>query len=702
MARSSYNGQQQEDSFNLTSGFKSYVSKPEITALAPNFLVKGSKNVLIDYAARVISRNGYSLYRQANNGGGPIRSSYDWTTSTGKFFNLRSSDSKLEFDWNGTYNSLLTTLSTPFISFCQVLDFTEQTDVLLFVQSDSNMYRWSGGVSKVASSTATTLTKQGVMTGKTTIAFVAGTPGIVAPKITDSANGFVTAGFAVGDSLFVTGSTANSKTFTIGSVTAGTITLIMSNSLISESVGPSITIHNGEPTWKSARFFSSLSGRSLLYNGTPYTYTGGETTDTLTGLTAFPTVTAGDQVWQTVSTIALPSDITSGFPNFAPDMISSQLNQVVLGSTKSSMTFGSTNIDYTDFFLDSPRAPGDPFQIPLTSGPMTCMIPIDTMQNVTNIQSNFVFGSGRNVFDHLDFHMSNDNTYELARIVQYKISQSSGIYSPNAFVPVKNATAYISQEPALEVLGSIQSPDGSKNTPLSDLIKNDFDSYDFTNCHLAYWKRAIYIAMPAMGLVLIYDLQRSLWQPPQTIPVGCFSIINGWLYGHSSVTNETYKLFSGTTDNGVFISQVARFAYNNGGRRDRIKNMSQYWSDGYITASGTLNMNLNFGFDGIAGKKIMSISGGDTKITNPAQGSPLGDAPLGENPLGGSPFDPVSGLPGAGVPLVRFWQEDSMKGIDFTEFFIEYTMSTLGGQFALVAHGSNMFDTDTSPVSHKK
>ncbi len=702
MAKSSYNGQMQEDNFNLTSGFRGYVSKPEITALAPNFLVKGSKNVLIDYANRVISRNGYTLYRQANTGAGPIRGSFDWTTSTGKFFNLRSYDGKLEFDWNGTYNSLVTTLSTPFLDFCQVLDFTEQTDVLLFVQSNSNMYRWSGGVSKVASSTATTLTKQGVLTGKATIAFVAGTPGSVAPTITDSNSGFVTAGFAAGDSLFVTGSTANSKTFTIGSVTAGTITLIMSNSLTSEVAGPSITIHNGEPTWKSARFFSSVSGRSLLYNSVAYTYTGGETTDTLTGLTAFPTVTAGDAVWQTVSTIALPSAITSGFPNFAPDMIACQVNQVILASTNSGMIFGSQDIDYTNFTLTSPRLPGGPFQRPLTAGPATCIIPTDTVANVTNIQSNFVIGSGPNVFDILDFHMAQDNSAELVRIVQHKISQSSSIISKHAFSAIKNATAYISQEPALEALGSIESPDGSRNTPLSDLVKNDFDSYDFTNCHVRYWKRALYIALPAMGIVLIYDLQRSLWQPPQTIPVGRWSIINGQLYGHSSVTNETYKMFSGTNDNGVFISQVARFAYNNGGRRDRIKNMSSYWSDGYLTANALINMNTYFGFDGISGKKTMTISGGDTTITNPAQGSPLGDAPLGENPLGGSPFDPISGLPGANVPMLRFWQDDSMAGVDYNEHFVEYTMNVKDAQFALVAHGSNQFDAGTTPVSHKK
>jgi len=692
----------QEDSFAVTQGFQSYVSKPEITALSPNYLVKGSKNVLIDYAARVISRNGYKLYNQANTGSGAIKGSYDWNTSTGKFFNLRSYDKNLEFDWNGTYNNLVSNLTNPYLEFCQVNDSTEQTDVMLFVQGDQNYYRWSGGVSKVWKSTSTTLTKQGVLTAVTTIAFVAGTAGTVAPTITDSANNFLNAGFAAGDTLYVTGSTANSFQFTIGSVTAGTITLVMSNVLTSEAAGQTITIHNGEPTWKASRFFASVTGRAIMYKGIAYTYTGGETTDTLTGLTAFPTVAVGDAVWQQVVKTALPSAILSAYPNFAPDLINCQLNQIILASTKSSVICGSSATDYTNYTLTSPRAPADPFQAVLTSGPAKCIIPIDTMKNVFNIQSSFVIGSGNSVFDSMDFHMDSTNAYELVRMVMYRVSQSSGIASKSAYCSVKEATAYISKEPALDTLGNVEAPDGKKNTPLSDLIKNDFDGYDFTGSHIVYWKRAIYISVPTAGIVLIYDLQRSLWQPPQTIPVGRFSIINGWLYGHSSITNETYQLFVGTTDNGNFIPQAVRFAYNNGGRRDRIKSMTGYWSDGYITPNGILNMNMNFGFDGISGKKTMTISGGDKTIINPVDGSPLGDAPLGENPLGGSPFDPISGLPGAGVPLVRFWQDDSMKSVDFVEHFVEYTMNTLGGQFALVAHGSNMFDAQTAPISHKK
>lgn len=694
--------QEVEENFGLTQLFQSYVNKPEITALSPAFLVSGSQNVLVDYAQRVISRNGYQLYRQANTSAGGIKGSYEWDTSTGDQFSLRSYDHTLEFDWNSTYNTLLTGIRSPNIEFAKVLDYAEQQDVLLFVLGESSIRRWSGGASKVASSTGTTLKKAGVMTAVSTIAFVAGVPGTSLPTITDSANGFVTAGFAAGDTLSVTGSSGNSSNFTVSAVAAGVLTLSINDTLVSEVAGPSITMYNQTgPTWKSARFFSTISGRAITYLGTSYTYSGGETTDTLTGLTAFPAVTAGAVVWQTPDTIALPAAITTPFPTFYPDLIAVQLNMVFLASTKSQMVMFSKNNDYTNFTVTNPRASGDGGQQPLTSGRATCIVPIDTDSDVLNAINTLVFGSGLDAFDQIDFHMSQDNTQELLRIIRYKTAKGAGLISKGAICPIKNNTIYISNEPALDSF-SRAGLENEQGKPISDPIKNDFDSYDFTNAHVIYFKRAIYVALPAEGLLLIYDMMRNLWQPPQTIPVSRLGIINDALIGHASTTNETYTLFVGTDDNGIAIQQVARFAYNNGGTRMRVKNMTEYWSDGYISANGELDYIIYYGYGGSEGTASMSILGSDSAIVVAQDATPLGDEGLGETPFGGDAFNPLVGLPGAGIPLQRFYQIDTVQMKDYVEHYVEYRMNTLGGQFAIVAHGSNQFDAGTVAVTHKK
>lgn len=804
-----------DDTFNIINNFPSYISKPEITNVKPNFLVKGSKNVLLDYANRIISRNGYTVLGRLgkeliSNGnfvssatgwtldsgwvydtekvsfdpaiagnasiiqtinpnegytyevsfdlvatlppivqygivsvGGTdmsitvaghnvftitsadgvffsiagdgtsvpfsvtnisvkevisptatgVRGSYEWDTSTIKQFPLRSSGSSLEFYWNSTWNLLASGLTTPYLEFAKIWDNTEKIDVLLWVLGDTNTYKWSGGVAKIRSSAPTTLTKQGVITAQTTIAFIAGTPGTVAASITDSGNNFLNAGFAVGDILYVLGSAGNSRIFTIGSVTAGVITLIMTDVLVSEVAGTSITLHTGEPTWAASRFLTAGT-RKVHYNGVDYTYTGGEATDTLTGLTSFPSVTIGDPVWQTPITLANPGDIPASFKQ---NLIAVQLNQLILGSTKSQEIYISSTTDYTDFTLTSPRAPGDPAKVTMDQC-CTCIVPIDNEGQTT---SSLMFGGGINEFFQLSYQLSQDNLSELVRMVKLKTAAGAGVISKDAICPIKDTTAYISHEPVLEILSNIQKID-TEDKPLSDDIKNDFDAYDFTDAHVRYWKRSIYIAVPRNGVILIYDLQRKLWQPPQTIAISRLAIIDDELYGHSAIANESYRLFVGTNDNGNFISQVARFAYNNGGDRSRLKLMSEAWSDGYITPNAILNFTIYYGFEGIVGKTPLIIDGGDEDIVNPLGGSPLGDESLGATPIGGDNLEPITSLPGTTATLLRFWQVDTASFRDYTEMFFEYTMQTLDGQFALVAYGTDQSDAGTAPVSHKK
>lgn len=770
-----------EENFKLTKGYKSYVSKPEITDLAPNYLVPGSKNVLIDFANRVISRNGYILFGAANTALGGIKSSYDWSTSTAKQFPFRGFDQYMQFYWNSTWNQLLSGLASPYIEFAKVWDNTEKIDVLLMVNGEGNMKKWSGGVAKIRDcpTPGTTLRKQGVITAASTIAFTAGDGSTVASTITDSGANFLNAGFAAGDTLYISGSNSNNRNFTVASVLAGVITLIMSDVLTAESAGAAVTIHNGEPTWAASRFLTAnktvgtvtishatpavvtlsahgmvvgqeisfatsgalpaglnagqvyyviaggfgansfevaatLGGaainttsdgtgthtlyantRQITYLGVNYVYTGGETTDTLTGLTGFPVPALADPVWQTAIVLLNPTSINA---NFKQDLIGVQANQVVLGSTKNFEIYGSHVTDYTNFTIPGARAPGDPFKVTLDNY-ATCLIKIDNAQQTA---TSLMIGGGTSEFFKISFYLSQDNASELVRVIQLKTANGSGLISKGAITAIKNATAYITREPSLDTFGDIENVDGKSNTPISDLIKDDFDSYDFTGSHIKYWKRAIYISLPVHGLVLIFDLMRKVWQPPQTIPVGRFSIINDLLYGHSSVTNETYQLFVGTNDNGNFINQVARFAYNNGGRRDRLKNMNEYWSDGYITPNGELNMKQSYGFNGSDGTKVMSILGSDSAIVTAPDSTPLGDDPIGDNPLGGASTNPSASLPGSGTTMLRFWQDDTVHVLDYIEQFVEYSMTTLDGQFALVAHGSNQYDCGTAPVSHMK
>jgi len=98
------------------------------------------------------------------------------------------------------------------------------------------------GTSGTPSSTNKYVTQNDTTNGAnqtaTTIAFVDSNP----DTITDSGNGFVTAGFQAGQTITVSGSVSNNGTFTIASVAAGTITLVSGDSLTAESAGANVTI----------------------------------------------------------------------------------------------------------------------------------------------------------------------------------------------------------------------------------------------------------------------------------------------------------------------------------------------------------------------------------------------------------------------------------------------------------------------------
>jgi hypothetical protein len=103
-----------------------------------------------------------------------------------------------------------------------------------------------------------------------------------------------------------------------------------------------------------------------------------------------------------------------------------------------------------------------------------------------------------------------------------------------------------------------------------------------------------------------------------------------------------------------------------------------------------------------AGVRVAPFSAMTRTSLSQGQRTPIGDSPLGQDPLGGDTLDPVLELPGADVPMQRFYQIDTCSPVDYTEHFVEYSMDTLGGQFAIVAHGSNQFDAGTAMITNKK
>ena len=158
-------------------------------------------------------------------------------------------------------------------------------------------------------------------------------------------------------------------------------------------------------TWGEARFLATGT-RSVTINGTEYTYTGGEGTDTITGVSPTPVGEAANSiVIQTVITNANSS--STGLPNaFANDLISELNNQIYIASLKSREVYVSKNTTFTDYSFSSPRAPGEGAILTLSNA-VVGLIPQEQDMYIT---------AGKNDWYRTNFTLSSANVLETLNI----------------------------------------------------------------------------------------------------------------------------------------------------------------------------------------------------------------------------------------------------------------------------------------------
>jgi hypothetical protein len=553
--------------FSLVSDFNGYRNKEDITNLPPGYLVRGSQNVLTSTGGdKVTLRQGYTLDGQADTTIAPILSSYDWKTHLGFERNLRVGNGKIQvryvadagdkyltntFTAGQIFYLEIAVTTSNYVNFADFWDPTNLYSTLLWVNQTTNVTAWTGGIARIASATATTLTKTGTQ------------------------------------------------------------------------------------TWAEAGF-ANFGTKEILVNGTTYTYTGGEGTTTLTGVSADLSAFVDHLVIQK-PVVKANSAITSMPSAFRTDLIAIRKNQVYYGSLIHRSVYISAQNNYTSVAFTSPvRVVGEGGLITLDACPIAFIPQEDAMY----------ISAGQNWMYKTLFQLSSDNSKESLTIEPLKFSELQGAQSQGLVGKVKNDAAFINNEPSMDTIGRVS---GVIATPqasnLSDPIKLDFDSYDFTDGHVFYFRYFIFISIPKHGLVRIYNVAKGWWEAPQILPVCRFAIIDGELYGHSYQTPQTFKLFTGYSDQGNPIDARLVMSYQNYGTRSQTKFFNEAYFEGYIRGNTTLTMNIIYDIDGCATDTSYDISGSDSQIVcvSPTDAS-LGKSDLGKNSLGGSELA-VNNLP---------------------------------------------------------
>ncbi len=405
-----------------------------------------------------------------------------------------------------------------------------------------------------------------------------------------------------------------------------------------DSITGTTVTKKGTTTFAQNRFYANRNRTFVCVRTlTEYTYIGGAGTTILTGIADTTGLQAGDILIQKVIT-----NSNKPATSHTNDTILVFENQLIIGSFDDNEVFISQNDSYTDFTYSAPRVAGEGALLTL-DGPSG---------GFGALSSNLVFFAGRSSIFKAKYQEITVSTTlaETLNIEKLKSGIDQGSQSPDCIIPIGNALAYLSHEPALRLVEQVSDLEGPQLKTLSNPIKPDFDAETWSNAQGLWYKNAFYLSAPTSSKLYILEFiedadgnSRRFWQPPQILPVRSLAVISNNLHGHSNSVAETYKLFDGysdvnSSDDKLPINAIAIFAYNDYGKKELLKNFDEYAVEGYINPSTKdLLLTLNYDFGGYTQILEKTIDGTDEDILEDfVSGISLGQASLGQEPLGGS------------------------------------------------------------------
>lgn len=618
--------------FSVQSIFKyGYRNKEDVSNLPPNTLVVGSQNMLTNAADLITVRQGYVL-------DGPAGTQNDYGVDSSFDFSNRLATTQNLRKWGTTlearYVNPLTSVVTWF-SLLTTLNATKVVNFTTFWDQDTELKTFC---------------------------------------------------------LFVNGDNKVYEwTGAIGSVASTTI--------------DTITIQ-GTKTTSQVGFYDNAANSAkfklLDAAGNTYTYSG-VSGETFTGVTPSPLAAfaTGDPVVQKPNNIVGTDIVTNGSGSlgtaFVFDLIATLENQVWYGDQSSNTLYVSKTNNYKDVTFSTPaRLPAQGALITLDAPPVS----------FTPEANQMYMGAGR---DQWWVSQKNAQTIDVSSVAtptetlyaaRLKTALNQAPQQQKLVGHFKNALIYVSNEPIINALGLVKDVFTEPQLiNLSDPIKFDVDAYDFTGGHVLYDNYYVYVAIPVNGVVRMYNVQKQYWETPQTLPVSRFyhtnSVIGGSIYGHSSLTNESYELFNGYNDNGNPINAAAAFPYisSQGGSFMQKKNFNKFYTEGYIAANTLLMLTVNYDFGGFGGSYTTLIDGSNSEIIF----NRITDGSLGQNSLGSQPIGTILNIPNAPA-IPKFRVINTMPRVNFFEYQVVYSTDDIDQNFTLLRFGPAIASDSALPT----
>lgn len=434
-------------------------------------------------------------------------------------------------------------------------------------------------------------------------------------------------GYSIGSGTATTGGTGTGATVNILTLAQNSITI------------------QGLKTIGQLGFYNDSNSHRLIINGQTFSYTSSGSAvnsqsflnvspdPTLAGLTSGMLIIQAPEVTQNIGgSSGLPLTTSTSFTNWTNDLICVANSQLFVGCLTNAAVYVSQQFSFTTF-NGTNGAGGLPLNLP--PAPIGMIV----QENIPYISC------GKGQWYVISYQKSADLTTFNWIPTPLKTGLNQGAFSQSLMCKTPNDIAFVSNEPVVRTLGRV---DMNLATPqmvnLSSSIINDVNTYNPTGGSVKYLNEEIFWAIPKSGIIRIYNMtaqdegkKNFYWEAPQTIPLsGFMDTGDGNVYGHSSITSDTYLLFNGSSDNGAPISAIAALPQITFGDRHKSKSFLKEYVEGYISQSTTLKSQLIFIGSNKTTTLTKNILGTNTKITNnAAETASLGKTSLGKNPIGG-------------------------------------------------------------------
>jgi hypothetical protein len=433
-------------------------------------------------------------------------------------------------------------------------------------------------------------------------------------------------GYTIGSGISTTGGTGTGATVQVISLGTNAITI------------------QGSKTVGQLGFYNDANAHRLIINGQTFAYTSSTSAansnsflnvspdPTTAGLTAGMLIIQAPEVTQnTGGSSGLPVNTGTTFTNWTNDLLCVANSQLFVGCLTNAAVYVSQQFSFT-LFNGTNGAGGLPLNLP--PAPVGMIVQEDVPY----------VSCGKGQWYVINYQKSADLSSFNWIPQPLKTGLRQGVYSQALMWKMPNDIAFVTNEPVVRTLGRVTAViETPQMVNLSASIVNDIQTYNFAGGSGKFINENLYIALPAQGLIRIYNMtaqdegkKNFYWEAPQNIPLsGFMDAGDGNIYGHSALTGDTYKLFTGSSDNGNQINAVAVFPQITFGDRHKLKSFLKEYVEGYLSQTTTLTCSLLFIGTNKSTTLTKQIMGTNTAITNnAAETASLGKVSLGKNPIG--------------------------------------------------------------------